>query len=94
MSNDEKNIERIFDKLDVVNEKIASIDKTLIMQHGSLEIHIRRTEALEKITDIIISDLKPVKTHVSHVEGAFKFLGLISLLVGIVAGILKIVGVI
>ncbi len=82
---DDKRLERIEKKLDDTAEHLVSIDVTLAAQHVSLRDHIRRTEILE-------SDIKPVRRHVAMVEGVFKFIGIIATIIGIsvaIHGILK-----
>jgi hypothetical protein len=64
-------------KLDKIAEDISEIKTTLAEQHITLKEHIRRTELLE-------SDLHPIKVHVAKVEGAFK---LIMALIAIAAAI-------
>jgi hypothetical protein len=55
-----------------------------------LKLHIYRTKLAEENIELLRSDLKPVEAHVQKVEGAFKFLGVISLLSSIAAAIVKI----
>lgn len=64
-------LERIEQKLDDTNEHLASIDATLAAQHESLKAHMRRTELLE-------SEMKPVKEHVAMIQGVLKLIGLIT----------------
>lgn len=59
-------------KIDIVVQKISSIDSTLAGQAVQLKDHIRRTELLE-------TELKPVKKQVDMVQGALKLLGAIGL---------------
>lgn len=73
---------RIENKIDKITERISSIDGTLIAQHVSLADHIRRTELLE-------AQLKPVERHVVMVHGAFKLIGILALLGGILGAIVE-----
>lgn len=57
----EKQLERIEKSLETLSEKVHSIDKTLVRNTDSLEIHIKRTELLEK-------EVAPIKIHVTRVE--------------------------
>lgn len=66
-------------KLDKIYDRLSSIDSTLSSQHEVLKEHIRRTEVLE-------SEIKPVQRHVTMVEGAIKFIGLLALIVGLIEG--------
>jgi hypothetical protein len=77
---DDRRLSRIEQKIDDSHEHLASIDKTLIAQHISLEDHIRRTALLE-------SKLEPVEKHIAMVNGALKLLSVIALLLGIIAGL-------
>lgn len=72
-----ENIQRIEDKLDRLQDKLSSIDSTLAAQHVSIAEHIRRTNILE-------NDLKPVKRHVTMVEGVLKFLGALAMVAGLI----------
>lgn len=76
---------RVEDKLDKVVDKIGNIDVILGKQSVILEEHVKRTNLLE-------AKLIPVEKHVVMVNGAFKFLGLVAIFIGIIEGFLKIVG--
>ena len=73
---------KIHERLDRIEEKLANIDKTLAVNTASLQEHIKRTNLLEEA-------LKPVEQHVARVDGALRFLGVISLVVGIIAALYK-----
>ena len=63
-------------KLDKINEQLSSINTTLAAQHVTLVEHVRRTELLE-------NKVAPIERHVNYVEGAFKFIALIGIVIGI-----------
>ena len=92
--NDHENINKILDKVDAINKHLSSIDITLVKQHASLEIHMARTTTNEKLIELILKDMEPIKKHVNHLEGGVKLLGLTVLIIGVVSGLLKLVGVI
>lgn len=75
---DPQALDKINDRLEKMVDRLGSIDRTLVRQEGQLAEHIRRTELLE-------DEVRPIKAHVSHVEGAAKLVALLAL----VAGILK-----
>lgn len=52
--NQEKNIERIFDKLDNIDNKLSEMNIVLVRNTESLEYHIKRTDLLQ-------NSLKPVR---------------------------------
>lgn len=83
-------IEKLEQKVDKILDKIASIDVTLVGQHMQLKEHLRRSQLNEENIELLREQFKPVEVHVSQVAGALKFLGIISILVGVAAGIIKI----
>lgn len=72
-------------KMDQVDGRLNSMDKTLVKQEENLKEHIRRTEILE-------SELKPIKKHVTHMEGALKLIGVLTTVVGFISGLAKLFG--
>lgn len=94
MNNDEL-LNRMLDKQDVMNGDINDIKV-------SLQYHIKRTNLLEELVDTnksecqallkkIDAEIQPVKTHVAVVNAALKMLGALSIVIGIISGILKII---
>lgn len=73
---------RVLNKLDKIDDKLNSIDKTLVKQEENLAEHMRRTELLEEA-------LKPVEEHVAHMRGIGKAIVYMGILVSIAAAILK-----
>lgn len=78
-----KKLDKIEDKVDKLDGRLDSAEKVAVKQEANLAEHMRRTELLE-------NDLKPVKKHVAMVNGGLKLLGIISLIIGIIAGLMKI----
>lgn len=74
---DDKRLERIEKKIDDSNEHLSSIDITLAEQHISLREHVRRTNLLEQ-------EIRPIKVHVSRVEGALKLLAIMASLIALI----------
>ncbi len=72
--------ERLLNKIEKIDERLSSIDTSLIRNTLSLEEHVRRTNALE-------NELKPVKKHVLMVEAVFKIIGIIAVGLGILESI-------
>jgi flagellar motor component MotA len=69
-------------KIDKILEKIHSIDITLARNTASLELHMKRTDLLEK-------KLEPVEAHVSLINASFKVFGAVGAVVGIIATLYK-----
>ncbi len=76
-------------KVDKSDERLDSIDITLVRQNATLEEHVRRTELLEDKTNQLSDDLKPVEKHVAMVTGALKLLGIVGTIVAIIVGIVE-----
>lgn len=83
----EKKLGEIETKVDKLDERLDSIEKVLIKQELNLEIHIKRTNLLEESVGLLRQDLRPVERHVDYVHGALKFIGIISVVVGIFAAV-------
>jgi hypothetical protein len=64
-------------KLDRINERLHSIDKTLALNTQQLAEHMRRTALLEK-------EMQPVSKHVQQMQGAAKLLGILALIATVI----------
>ena len=73
---EDNQLDRIENKIDKHGEHLSSIDVTLAAQHQSLKDHMRRTELLE-------AKLEPIEEHVANLNGILKFIGFLSVLVGL-----------
>jgi hypothetical protein len=71
------NNDKLIEHLQNIDSSLHAIDKTLIKQEENLKEHMRRTELLE-------ADLKPIKKHVSMIQGAGSLIVFISIIGGIV----------
>ncbi|MEY2701511.1 MAG: hypothetical protein RLY43_131 [Bacteroidota bacterium] len=80
-------------KIDKLDERLDGIDKTLIRQEGHLSEHIRRTGLLETQTERLFDEIKPIKKHVTQVEGVIKFVGFLSIVVGLLSGLIAVIKV-
>lgn len=71
---------RLDDRLDDVDQKLHSLDKTSVLQQVSLDEHIRRTNLIEQKLD-------PIEKHVNTVQilstNVAKFVGFAAVLAGI-----------
>lgn len=57
-------IDKIQQKLEVIDSRVDKIHTTLSVQHEVLAEHQRRSLANEKAVEIIKEELKPIVTHV------------------------------
>lgn len=73
---------------DEVDKRLDSIEKVLILQEENLKIHMQRSQHLENMVDRMKEvEVKPLTKHVHMVEGVFKFIGLLSVIAGLIATI-------
>ncbi len=80
-------MERLYDDTD---RRLDNIEKVMIAQEINLTTHMRRSDNLEALLQTVKEqDIKPIQRHVAMVDGVFKFLGLVSVLFGILAGVIK-----
>lgn len=63
-------------KIDKMDTRLDSVDITLAKQSVILDEHVKRSNMLE-------AQMEPVKKHVTMVNGVLKFLGIVSILLGI-----------
>jgi len=82
-------IDKLTDKVDFVKDNITDIKVIQARHDENLKEHMRRTTLLEEADQRIVEELKPIKLHVSQVDGVFKFLAVGSAIAGAIAGILK-----
>lgn len=69
---DEEFKNRLFNKLDKINDDIVDIKVTQASQHEVLKEHIRRTEAAEENIDMLREEFKPAQRHVESIQWACK----------------------
>lgn len=67
-------LNRVIVQLDKLDDKLDSVDKTIIKQEENLREHMRRTEIAEKRIENLSEDLEPIQNHVNQVRGGFKIL--------------------
>lgn len=85
-----KKLDKLDNKLDQIEERLSSIDVTLVGQAADLKYHIKRTTLAEERMEHIETQLEPIKKHVAVINGVFKFIGFTVSVLGAVAGVAKI----
>jgi len=86
--------ERIYEVLDKISEDISDLKVTAAKQEENIKEHIRRTEIAEENLDLIRKEIEPLKEHVIVINGFLKIVGAISVIVGSVAGMIRIFDII
>lgn len=67
----------INEKLDKLDNKLNSINITLVKQQGILDVHVKRTDLLESQ----IVPIQEFKTELNGIIRFFKFLGIIAAII-------------
>lgn len=78
-------IKRLEAKVDKLDDRLDSVDKTLILQEANLKEHMKRSDLLEK-------KLEPVERHVNAVNTVFKLIGVVASLATIAKLFLALLG--
>lgn len=81
--------DEFFQKL---RDDIADIKTSQKVMERDIAHHIKRTELAEEAIRLVREEIKPVKKHVVMMEGALKLLGVLSVGIGIVVSIAKLLG--
>lgn len=76
-------LDQISEDVSEIKDRMSSIDKTLVKQQVILDEHIRRTSNLEE-------RVEPLETHKKHFDGVMRFIGGLSVILGLIASVLKI----
>jgi len=99
-------IENLAEKIDnyksQTDTRLLNVEKVLVALDINMETHMKRSDMLESLYNHIREkdlkeireEIKPIQTHVSHVEGALKLLGTLALIVTIVGGFAKLFNII
>lgn len=61
-------LKRLEAKIDKLDDRLDTVDKTLVLQEANLREHMKRSDLLEK-------KLEPVEKHVNAVNTVFKMIG-------------------
>jgi hypothetical protein len=80
-------IKRILNKLDSITEDITGIKVVQAEQKVILEEHMRRSLANEQAVELLKEELKPLQKKEAMLDGVLKFLGVLSLIAALAAGI-------
>lgn len=88
-------LELILDELKGLRQEVSIQGKILAKQEENLEIHIKRSDALEELIQLtkkeLGAEIEPVKKHVIMVNGILKFVGGIGIIIGIATGVVEII---
>ena len=81
--------ERIYEVLDKISGDVSELKVTSAKQEENLKEHIRRTEIAEENLELIRKEMQPLKEHVIVINGVLKIVGAVSVIVGSIAGIVR-----
>jgi hypothetical protein len=72
-----------------IADDLGDLKVTAAKQEVNLAEHMRRTELAEKSIELLRSDVKPIQKHVAMLEGVLKALGILSVILGLIAGAIQ-----
>jgi BRCT domain type II-containing protein len=81
--------ERIYEVLDKISDDVSELKVTSAKQEENIKEHIRRTEIAEENLELIRKEMQPLKEHVIVINGVLKIVGAVSVIVGSIAGIVR-----
>lgn len=85
--NNEDFLKFILERLEQINDELVGISKIQTQQEVNLREHMYRTAQNELSIEKTNTILEPIRTHVNYIEGSLKFLGILSIIIGVVAGV-------
>lgn len=73
---DDLKYDRLETKIDKLDDRLDNINLILVKNTDLLDIHIKRTDALEEYVkeEVVKRDLDPIKAHVNDVKAAMRVL--------------------
>jgi uncharacterized coiled-coil protein SlyX len=86
-------IKLLLERTAKIEDRLISIDTTLAKQEVHLQEHMRRSAANERAVELLSQQLSPIKKHVAMLEGSLKFVGILSLVLGVIGGVLKLLNI-
>ena len=90
MTNDEL-IGRLLDTQESIQKELSGINQILAKQEGNLQLHMRRSDAMERRIEQVDDSIKPLKKHVDTLHTIAKLFGIFSATVALGAGLVRIV---
>lgn len=88
----EQILQSISDKLDKISENITEMKIIQAKHEENLKNHMHRSELLEERTDILFSELEPIKEHLAQMKGMNRLLTGLAALTTFALGVLKLLG--
>lgn len=78
---DDKILSKIFDKIDKISDDIGELKVTSAKQQVSLDVHIKRSDSLEKIVQHLDEQkIAPLENEMNQIKGIYKFVMFLSLI--------------
>lgn len=87
---DFKLLEKILEKQEKLSEKQETMNIVLAENTLILKEHERRSIANEEAVQMLREEIKPLQKHKDAFNTAMKLMGILSVIVGVIAGLIKI----
>ena len=86
--------DKLEQKLNKVEDRLDTMDKTLVKQEANLEAHMKRSDLLEASQGDLKEAVKPILKVYTVAWGITKIVGGIGFVIGMIAGLAKLIGLI
>lgn len=83
------NDDRIYEVLGKISEDVSELKVTSAKQEENIKEHMRRTELAEENLSLLRKEMEPLKLHVVSINAMLKGIGLVSVVVGSIVGIIQ-----
>lgn len=80
---------KVFSKLEKIEEHLARIDVTLAVNTEQLKIHIEGVQLARADHKLLVARVKPLEDRKAHVDGAVKLLATLATIAGLLLAYLK-----
>jgi len=85
--NNDSQLDRVANKIDLIREDIAEIKVDLAK-------HIYRTDIAEENIEILRQELRPVEKHVEQMQGALNLLKILGIVLGLVLSVAAVIALV
>lgn len=96
LDNINNRLEKFDSRLENIDSRLSASEQQLAVYNEQLKTHIEGTvqnrEALKLFENRFSLELRPIQKHITMLEGVFKFIGVVCILIGAVAGMVRIFG--
>lgn len=87
---DKELIKTILEEIKIIREELMTMKIVAVKQEQNLKEHMKRSNELERQTELIRQEMKPLQKHVGFVDATMKLVGALSLIATIILAFLEV----